>query len=185
MPDFKFKIYDDILTGHQIKKISDVLLSTDIPWSFYNKTVTDRTFDKQKNITTYEYMQFVHIFNDYSGHVISDFSGITDYILKKFRENTGVTPVNRLRTKMNLQPKSTLPGHNTPHVDFPNLDHWVLLYYVCDSDGDTCIFNDNIVDTISPKAGRYLLFNGSQSHAGSHPLISDKRVVINFNFTLN
>lgn len=181
MLDFKFKVYDNVLTSKQISSISSALLSSEIPWVFNEKTVTNYEYETQASHLTFEYMQFVHKFKDDDGNVVSNFSGITDYILRKFIEHTNILPKRHFRVKMNLQPKVDIIGHNTPHVDFPK-KHWVLLYYVCDSDGDTVIFNnDTIVNTVSPKAGRYLLFDGSQKHAGAHPNISDKRVVVNFN----
>jgi hypothetical protein len=35
---------------------------------------------------------------------------------------------------------------------------------------------------ISPKKGRIVIFDGKTLHAGSHPYLSDFRMVINFNF---
>ena len=86
-----------------------------------------------------------------------------------------------------------------PHVDRPGL-HYVCLYYVNDSDGDTVIFKRmtdsrfenqlnpdldpnelEVLTTVSPKKGRCVLFDGRHYHASTRPT-QDIRTVINFNF---
>ena len=59
----------------------------------------------------------------------------------------------------------------------------VIIYYVNDSDGDTCIFDNEgkVQHRISPKKGRFLVFDGNRKHAGSHPYHANYRVVINSN----
>jgi hypothetical protein len=82
--------------------------------------------------------------------------------------------------------------HNTPHVD-DSVPHWVLIYYVNDSDGDTFIFNETgdqinissltIQHRVTPRQGRIVIFDGKYLHAGMHPTLSDFRSVINFNIS--
>lgn len=86
-----------------------------------------------------------------------------------------------------------------PHVDRPDL-HYVCLYYVNDSDGDTVIYKKmsdgryenslqmdidptslDVLTSISPKKGRCVLFDGRHYHASTRPT-SNIRTVINFNF---
>lgn len=186
MIDFKLKIYDDVLTHKQIASIQEVLLSKEIPWHFNEKTVQLNEYDFQKDKSSYEHFMFVHRFKDDFGNPISNYCGVSDYILKKFIEHTQIQIKKNYRVKMNLQTKYDKIGYNTPHWDIINKPHWVLIYYVCDSDGDTFIFQNDIEPTrIQPKAGRYILFDGSQKHAGSHPLNYDKRVVINYNLDID
>lgn len=186
MPDFELKIYDNILTNNQIDSISKILLSTEIPWFFNESTVPIHEYETQANNSTYEYMMFVHKFRDDVGREISNFCGISDYVLKKFVEHTGIAIQKNYRTKMNLMPRYNKQGYNTPHIDILNMDHWVLIYYVCDADGDTHVFNtDETITKVTPKAGRYLFFNGNQRHASAHPILFDKRVVINYNLLLS
>lgn len=86
-----------------------------------------------------------------------------------------------------------------PHVDIPD-PHYVCLYYVNDSDGDTVIFkkrsNDisenklqkeldpdtlEVLTSVSPKKGRCVLFDGKQYHASTQPT-KKVRTIVNFNF---
>ena len=87
-----------------------------------------------------------------------------------------------------------------PHVDKP-IPHYVCLYYVNDSDGDTIIFkkiadgvsehklqkdidpNDlEVLTTVSPKKGRCVIFNGLNYHSSTQPT-KNIRTIVNFNFT--
>ena len=84
---------------------------------------------------------------------------------------------------------------NHAHVD-SNEQHLVCLYYVNDSNGETVIYNQTPADipnlpgidselmtvkqTVVPKKGRMVLFNGMLYHSSSTPTIN-KRCVVNFN----
>ena len=71
-----------------------------------------------------------------------------------------------------------------PHMDFKS-PHWVCLYYVNDSDGDTVFFKNDMkteIKRVSPKKGRIAFFDGSILHAGT-PSETNSRAVVNFNFT--
>lgn len=86
-----------------------------------------------------------------------------------------------------------------PHVDRMH-DHLVCVYYVNDADGDTVIFNKtanymfensltpdidpkdlDVLQTVTPKKGRCVLFNGSLYHASTQPT-TGIRCIVNFNF---
>lgn len=83
------------------------------------------------------------------------------------------------------------------HVDF-KYPHIVFLYYVNDSDGDTLItkkkydfsnqtFDEmdesEIVERVSPKKGRVVIFDGLYYHSGGIPK-NNPRCVINFDLSL-
>lgn len=95
--------------------------------------------------------------------------------------------------------KDTVDKIDKPHVDGYH-HHMVCIYYVNDSDGDTVIFNKRsgnyvfdtqlkgldpkelpILETITPKKGRCVIFNGNFFHASTQPT-SGVRCVLNFNF---
>ena len=52
--------------------------------------------------------------------------------------------VNALQGRSFLQFPLNLKNYDvdTPHIDIYNRKHLVVLYYVCDSDGDTIIYNE-------------------------------------------
>lgn len=84
-------------------------------------------------------------------------------------------------------------GLSNPHVDIANFDHLVCLYYVFDADGDTAFFDQKsiseerpsfekytIIERVTPKQGRVVLFDGRQYHANFLPE-TGIRAVININ----
>jgi hypothetical protein len=84
-------------------------------------------------------------------------------------------------------PVEKIAKHSHIHVD-SDQSHAVLLYYVNDSDGDTFFYgkdkNGELVQTISPKKNRGVIFDGSIYHAASLPS-KNKRIVVNFNVLLD
>lgn len=85
--------------------------------------------------------------------------------------------------------------HHLPHVD-TKLAHYVFLYYVNDSDGDTLFFNQwhkgdytpdpnsfVVEKRVAPKRGTAVVFDGHQFHASSSPVDSEYRCIINIDFT--
>tara|TARA_Y100000592_G_scaffold3722_1_gene5351 strand:- start:1353 stop:1859 length:507 start_codon:yes stop_codon:yes gene_type:complete len=78
-----------------------------------------------------------------------------------------------------LNTKKNLP-YDTPHVDSDE-PHTVLLYYVCDSDGETVLFkNKKIYKKVEPKQGRLLIFDGKTLHTAYQPT-KNIRCILNIN----
>lgn len=98
-----------------------------------------------------------------------------------------------IRIKLNIVPMAgpeSIGKYQMPHVD-SDQEHKVFLYYVNDSDGDTYFFNERfgespksftIQDSITPEAGKAVLFSGDIFHAPSAPVVSPFRCVINIDF---
>ena len=100
------------------------------------------------------------------------------------------------RIKINHQ--SPIPGftsnnYNIVHSDDERPNLMSMVYYVNDSDGDTFIFNEHhcpncsigkitLMDRITPKAGRAIVFPSTQFHASSNPINTPSRFVINATF---
>jgi hypothetical protein len=83
-----------------------------------------------------------------------------------------------------LVPYRTNLEHYAPHTDLP-FDHYVVLYYVNDSDGDTVFFhNGEIVKRVSPKRGRLIIFDGRIEHGGGIPTIGP-RCAVNFDIRID
>ena len=89
-----------------------------------------------------------------------------------------------LQFPLNLKDKTV----DTPHVDLQQ-EHLVALYYVCDSDGDTIIYNERhepadkvytVKQRVTPKQGRMVLFDGSLYHTAEQPE-HNVRCVVNYN----
>ena len=90
---------------------------------------------------------------------------------------------------------------NTPHIDNPQNHHYVGLYYLNDTDGATKIWKQThkkwgeraeyftvedceLMEEISPKVNRMVIFDGSHYHSSMLPTKTQLRYVINYNFNI-
>lgn len=77
-------------------------------------------------------------------------------------------------------PYNTDLTHHKPHTDLP-YPHLSLIYYVNDSTGDTVFFNeDEIIESVTPKKGRAVLFDGNIMHSAGIPN-TGTRCIVNYN----
>lgn len=150
--------------------------------------------DKNKDLLITDYLQFSHSFYKFiegeSRSIINTkekYLDITKDIVKAANKklNENYKQKNIIRSKANLQTQNSINNTNKlnpPHkdMDFP---HYVMLYYVNDSDGDTFFFDTggNLLKRVSPKKGRLVYFNGELYHSGSNPVKSGDRMVVNIN----
>lgn len=190
----KYIVFDDIYDINLKDEIEKDFINPYFPWYLSSNlnTATKESMEKfsfDQNIC--EYLMFVHVFyNNSRGETVanSDFIPILNKILKPLLQKLNLDTISILRSKANLQTQhknNSVNNYNTPHVDV-NQDHYVAIYYVNDSDGDTVLFDENykIIQRISPMKGRILLFNGKTLHCGSHPYSSKSRCVVNIDFML-
>lgn len=97
------------------------------------------------------------------------------------------------RIRMGKFDKSDSGGIHRPHTDYFT-DHYTLLYYVNNSDGNTFLFKQKaepanpvypskfaVMDSVEPRMGRAILFDGLTYHSSSSPSINENRVAININ----
>jgi hypothetical protein len=186
-------IDDSVLTKNDIDEIKHLLID-DFPWYLgtgkQSTVIGDEYASFKNNQQIFEYGQFTHKFVD-DGIIYSKYYDIISKIIKNILKKYSIGD-KLLRAKSNLMTKVTPDKnalYNTPHTD-DTISHWVVIYYVLDSDGDTFIFNETdlhprnltIKKQVSPKQGRILIFDGKFLHAGMHPSKHDYRSVINFNF---
>jgi hypothetical protein len=191
-------VVDDILTEEEQNQLGLYLTSTHFPYYLSNfLTVTKEVHDKFKHLPNIkDHIQMVHQFYK-KDEVTNDTIPCTDdehlewinLLLRKMATYLKQDRLNIIRVKANLQKQVTdnkKEYHNTPHIDEPSVKHWVCIYYVNDSDGDTLFFDNekdcNITDIISPKKGRFLFFKGNKLHTGKHPMNTYIRLVLNMDF---
>jgi hypothetical protein len=96
-----------------------------------------------------------------------------------------------LQFPLNLKDKTP----DTPHIDLDQgIEHIVALYYVCDSDGDTIIYNERedqglesksytIKEKVTPKQGRMVIFDGTLYHTAEQPK-DNIRCVVNYDLEI-
>ena len=115
---------------------------------------------------------------------IRDFQKQIDFFEEKFGfEYNKISRIRMgLHTKISNESKTF-----TPHTD-SHKPHFVIIYYVNDSDGDTVFYGAGNRSTeicrVSPEKNSAVFFDGSTHHAGSSPAKHARRIVINFLFEI-
>ena len=129
------------------------------------------------------------------GKVHSEYHNLFIPMLQKVGFKLGLNSVRVLQGRSFLQfPLNTDGTIDTAHIDIEeDIDFMVALYYVCDSDGDTVIYNEReehpneqytIKQSVTPKQGRMVIFDGGLYHAAKQPINSNTRCVVNYNLAI-
>jgi 2OG-Fe(II) oxygenase superfamily len=177
--------------------LEDTIISDEFPLLLNKDSVgygnKDAVFADKNSI---DLPQFIHVFY-FNNKTCSDY---WHSVLPMIYEIQNVTGKNLIidRCKLNVNThsyKNKENSYHVPHIDYlPDAakDKITAVYYVNDSDGDVLFFetperHDNtselkIIGRESPKKGKLIVFDATTIHAGSSPIKTDYRYVINFNF---
>ena len=171
-------------------KIENEDIELDFPWYFIEDVTAAGDDDSQHRCALSH--QYVSFEGSSPGEVDTDFHELFIPLLQRAAMKIGIGEINVLQGRSFLQ----FPLHlkddtvDTPHIDLENWRHFVVLYYVCDSDGDTIIYNEReyerpdgmytIKQKVTPKQGRVVLFDGCLMHTAEQP-INNIRCVVNYN----
>lgn len=179
-------ILDDFLPKEYEEEIKNCLYGEMFPWYYVDDVTCPTNYPKKPALS--------HVFLD-ENYVDGDFyelvKRIPFFALKKINKNFDISNVSFSRSF--LQFPTNTNSVDMFHVDQPH-PHVVFLYYVNDSDGDTIILDrgykgfeenirleeNNIIQKVSPKQGRIVIFDGSLYHSAEQPT-ENIRCVINFN----
>ena len=174
----KILIFDDVIDLEYQNIIKEILLGDrqykgyDFPWYLTHDVTKPAKADSQLRPA------FFHGYVDYPSELSSIFHDlfirlIQNSCAKIDRKNVDVI---QGRSFCQLPISSDRISVDTPHIDTKD-NHFVMLYYVCDSDGDTIIYNEQIESEmytlqqrVTPKQGRVVLFDGSYYHTAEQPL---------------
>ena len=170
------EVYDNILP----KEISDtieslVLVDTIIP-VYYTPNVA-------KGVSSKEFHPaFGNTFYDPSKDIYKPYSHMFLEVVYRLGNALEMVIEGIMQGRIFIHLPSPIPGSDQKHIDTPD-DHYVCLYYINDSEGDTIIFDDNgeELQRITPKKGRIVFFEGSMYHCSSRPA-TKTRAILNFNF---
>ena len=180
-------VFDDIIEKDYQNKIKSILVGDtryegeDFPW-YYIDDVTGVGYESQKRGA------FVHDYVHYEFGIESDFHYLFLDLIKKSCSKLKIKEVDVLQGRSFFQLPTSIKKEDvdTPHTDMPH-PHFVMLYYVCDSDGDTIIYNEKTISEkcltvqkkITPKQGRVVLFDGAYYHTAQQPN-HNKRCIVNY-----
>jgi hypothetical protein len=190
---------DDLVEPTVADEIERLMVSGGFPWFFYpNVNSTVRPEDRPNHPTViYDESRWDESFG--FSHLLfptkepdSPLFHYPKLLFERFLDRQNFRAERLLRVKANLLVRSAAPNGArpfSPHVDMP-MPHWVLIYYVNDSDGDTVILdkqfpnreNPAVLRSVSPKKGRAIMFDGRHYHCGTSPARHDVRIVFNYDF---
>ena len=183
------KILDNIISKKEQNFIRNTLLdNAEFPWTFVN----DVSIKDNKHQTR---PGFKHVFRNYK-LVESIITNTRKKLNKVLYANEEILEA-RAFLQLPLEEKFRGKGVDTPHLDRFE-PHLVYLYYVCDSDGDTIIYDYKTekegdvpffedvkeLKRITPKQGRVVIFDGLYWHTAEQPK-KDVRCILNFNISSN
>jgi hypothetical protein len=173
------QVIDNFLPAEMADFLENTFLGVDFPWYFSPDITYGARVTKE-------------IKNPAMAHQLyTEELGASNFFMSTcsipFLGSVKVPPSKILRAVAFLQmPNDSSKNitHNHKHIDTTN-PHTVLIYYVCDSDGDTFMFSKDKQDEViskrvTPKKNRALIFDGSIYHASSRPK-HFRRCIINFN----
>ena len=180
-------IIDNFISEMEQNDFEQYVATSHFPYRLYNTHI----YSDPENIA-YEHapMQLSHFLYESESDQASPHLPIITKFVKQLEKKYG--KIKLLRAKVNLTfpyPPYMSYEHQTPHIDLQYddgspVDHKVLLYYINDTDGPTYFFNDKKEksDTVYPKKGRAVIFDGSEIHAASNPVKNPFRFILNVDF---
>ena len=198
--DKEIYVIDDFIDLEYQEDIRTILMSDyqfqgkDFPWYYIQDVTAEGDVDSQNRAAlAHEYIIYDEdqsIEDQKATEEIDHFHYLFLPMLKHVCVRMNIKKINVLQGRsflqfpLNLKDKSV----DTPHVDLEQ-EHLVALYYVCDSDCDTIIYNERhqpankeytIKQKVTPKQGRMVLFDGSLYHTAEQPE-HNVRCVVNYN----
>ena len=184
----KVYVFDDIIEKDYQNKIKNVLIGQvryndeDFPWYYIDDVTASGDYETQKRGA------FVHDYVHYEYGIESDFHYLFLDLIKASCSKLKIKEVDALQGRSFLQLPTNIKREDvdSPHTDM-QFKHFVMLYYVCDSDGDTIIYNEKTISEkgftvqkkVTPKQGRVVLFDGALYHTAQQPN-NNIRCVVNY-----
>ena len=182
------KVFDNLLPDYFADSIEQLHTSPRVSWYLHQSTIDKEYHDDKKVVFHTDNVvnspQFVHLFYSApTGH--SQLIPEVENVLKHLDLNLDELNIRRIKSNLTTYQKGYKKDDTQPpHVDSIYETDRSLIYYVNDSDGDTLFYDDdmNILERVSPKKNRAVLFPSSMIHAGCNPIKNDTRLVINYIF---
>ena len=162
------------------------------PW-YYTEDITAAGSSESQHRAGFSH-QYVSFYDDDDDalpepFIESEYHRLFVPMLRRVCQHLDIKGMNVIQGRSFLQLplglRSTTP--DLPHIDMNDKEHLVALYYVCDSEGDTIIYNERkkslnytVKEKVTPVKGRIVLFDGSLYHTAEQPKYRS-RCVANYN----
>jgi hypothetical protein len=167
----------NVLSSEKANELENVIMGSDFPWYWNESTLVnyDNTFKDLRNY------QFTHNFY-VNGKINSNYCYLIDPIIESIEKNTDVKIKRIFRAKANLLTQVNLTEEEIEaetHTDILIDKYYSFVYYVCDSDGETVLYDDDVIEKATPEKNTGIFFKSSINHRGTNPSVNKRRVVIN------
>lgn len=183
-----FEVYDGIIPIELQNNIKDSLFSDMFPWYYLPDTTFKSTPASiaRPCFTHWYYKNYIS--NSRASNLVTD---LADIIANHI--NFGPYSIIQARSFMQLYlnlSKDELNTVDSLHIDL-DFPHTVFIYYVADATGDTVLSNYNkydysappkeykIIQRVTPKQGRVLVFDGNIWHTAFQPHTKQSRCIVN------
>lgn len=186
------EIFDDIIPVWYQNALEDTFLGGNVPWKFLERInendipMNIQGAEISNNLSALSHLMF------FNGRPTSEYYHLVLPLMYSIEQMTGRMPREILKIKSGMVFSNSRELIGTPHAD-TDIPHNTFLYYVNDSDGDTYFFDRfigddidgmKVVNRVSPKRGRAVIFDGQQYHSTGYPVYTRQRAFINVNYTL-
>lgn len=189
-------IIDSALPDEQFKVLQNAILSWDFPW-YYGGTAYMGKLENQLFGNSFTHNAL------FNGKYLSDIAPLLEQSIITLVDSIGQKLDKILRVRLALTTVTEKSYQHPPHIDM-TMPHQVGILYLNDADGDTYFYDkkynlddggdtyaqymkikDNLIltDRVTPKANRFVNFDGLYYHNSSTPTTVQRRVILNFNYT--
>lgn len=171
------EVYDDIIPIELQDYYENLVYSTEIPW-FFQKNISNIEGDETNGFSRglYKGDNIPATNRDFLFKFLQ-----VPYLLSSYLK-LNVLEIYNSRIFFMTPTPSSQTAYNGIHVDL-DFPHYVCLYYINDSDGDTVFFapdKTTEIKRITPKKGRVAFFTGNIFHCTSTP--TQNRFILNTDF---
>jgi len=185
---------NNVLPEHLANNILNMCYANNFPWFYLNDITYTEFNNKNTHTDGHGFFHMVHhegASSTWNEDLKKSLKPAHDLIVSAipfFEEKFGFEYNKISRIRMGLHTKISNESKTfTPHTD-SHKPHFVIIYYVNDSDGDTVFYGAGNRSTeicrVSPEKNSAVFFDGSTHHAGSSPAKHARRIVINFLFEI-
>jgi len=201
MPKWKEQIFvfDDFLSQQEQHALETKFLGNQPQWAFVDDVSGSDGSNKQR--PGFNHQLFTH--GQKRSQLFDDAMDMVQKAISRLSQEAHEKNDFRLeKSRAFLQvPLANLEGseYDNHHIDYVS-PHIAVLYYICDADGETVLFEQmydhkrsasppspsELVEKIrvKPKRGRVVIFDGFRWHTATQPKLCRARCVINTNLAL-
>jgi len=184
-------ILDNALPENIFEKVEDLILNQ-IEWFYMEGTAYAV---KSENTSIFDYSFYHLVWDEFRSK--SEAANLLMPVIGKLFESANQKVKSIIRVRIGLIPNVGKNFVHGGHVDYKT-PHKTALFYVNDSDGDTLFYNQiykpgdgepsksfkskKVIKRVTPRANRFVCFDGFQFHSSSSPVKHSRRVVFNINY---